>query len=171
MKLIEFPEQTTVFAKNQPQYVPLPAHVVAGDPEGRIICCWRLTWRERLALLFRGVVWHHVLTFGQALQPQLLQIEKPEMIQRQRGWRCWWFGCVPGKWRPDTNTTPCTRCGAHDVVYTDFVGDTRHRRFTDAIRYRVIQPVKYWLFSRWYTSKCKTCGKRQKACDECDIPW
>lgn len=26
MKLIEFPEQTTVIAKDQPQYNPLPAH-------------------------------------------------------------------------------------------------------------------------------------------------
>ncbi len=79
MKLIEFPEQTTVYAKDQPEYLPLPAHRFAGDPQGRIACCWQLTWRERFTLLWRGVLWHQVLTFKQPLQPQLLTVEKPEM--------------------------------------------------------------------------------------------
>ncbi len=78
MKLIEFPEQTVVIAKNQPQYQPLPAYQF-GDPEGRIACCWRLTWRERLRLLITGKLWHQILTFGEPLQPQLITIEKPDM--------------------------------------------------------------------------------------------
>lgn len=81
MTLIEFPEQTVVIANDQPEYMPLPAHVFANDPEGRIACCWKLTWRERLAVLWRGVLWHEVLTFRQPLQPQLLSVEKPEMPQ------------------------------------------------------------------------------------------
>lgn len=81
MKLIEFPEQTVVIAKDQPQYLPLPAHVFPADQEGRIAFCWQLTWRERLAVLLRGVLWHQVLTFGQPLQPQLLGVEKPEMAE------------------------------------------------------------------------------------------
>lgn len=81
MKLIEFPEQTVVYAKDQPEYLPLPAHKFPGDPHGRIAFCWQLGWRERLAVLLRGVVWHEVLTFGQALQPQLLQANKPEMTR------------------------------------------------------------------------------------------
>ena len=76
MDIIEFPEQTVVFAKDQPQYRQLPAHV---DSHGRITCCWRLTWRERLKLLITGRIWHQVLTFHQPLQPQLLLIEKPDM--------------------------------------------------------------------------------------------
>ncbi len=79
MELIEFPEQSVVYAKDQPQYRPLPAYVAPRDPEGRIICCWSLTWRERLKLLFTGRIWHHILTFRQPLQPQLLEVEKPEM--------------------------------------------------------------------------------------------
>lgn len=79
MKLIEFPEQTVVIAKDQPEYLPLPAHRFTGDHQGRIAFCWQLTWRERLAVLWRGVVWHQVLTFNHPLQPQLLATEKPVM--------------------------------------------------------------------------------------------
>ena len=80
MKLIEFPEQTLVIAKNQPEYMPLPAHRFAANAaEGRIAFCWQLTWRERLHLLWTGLIWHQVLTFGRALQPQLLTVEKPDM--------------------------------------------------------------------------------------------
>lgn len=78
MDLIEFPEQTVVIAKNQPQYRPLPAHQFK-DASGTIAFCWRLTWSERLRVLFTGVLWHQVLTFGTPLQPQLLMVEKPIM--------------------------------------------------------------------------------------------
>lgn len=79
MELIEFPEQTLLIAKDQPQYRPMPAYRQPRDPEGRVICCWQLTWRERLKLLFTGKIWHHILTFRQPLQPQLLEVEKTEM--------------------------------------------------------------------------------------------
>lgn len=79
MKLVEFPEQTVVIAKDQPQYLPMPAYRYPDDPDGRIACCWALTWRERFAILFSGVLWHQVLTFNQPLQPQLLTTDKPEL--------------------------------------------------------------------------------------------
>ena len=79
MKLIEFPEQTVVIAKDQPEYNPLPAHVFPGDQQGRIAFCWKLRWWERLAVLVRGEIWSEVLTFKQPLQPQLLSVEKPFM--------------------------------------------------------------------------------------------
>lgn len=82
MDLIEFPEQTVVYAKDQPEYRPLPAHRFADDPHGRIACCWKLSWRERLAVLFRGVIWHEIYTFNDPLQPQLLTTEKPAMPAR-----------------------------------------------------------------------------------------
>jgi len=81
MHLIEFPEQTVIIAKDQPEYQPLPAFRYPMDPEGKIVCCWRLTWRERLRLLFTGKVWHLIMTFNRSLQPQLLQVEKPEMTE------------------------------------------------------------------------------------------
>ena len=79
MKLIEFAEQTVVIAKDQPQYLPLPAYQFPGDPKGRIACCWELSWPERFRVLFLGRIWHQILTFNSPLQPQLLTIEKPDM--------------------------------------------------------------------------------------------
>lgn len=79
MELEEFPEQTAVIAKDQPEYRPMPAYLYQRDHQGAIVCCWRLTWRERWALLFGGRIWHTVLTFRQPLQPQLLTVEKPDM--------------------------------------------------------------------------------------------
>jgi hypothetical protein len=78
-EIIEFPEQTVVIAKHQPQYRPLPAYRFKDDPEGKIICCWKLNWRDRFKVLFTGKIWHSILTFNQPLQPQLMLTDKPEM--------------------------------------------------------------------------------------------
>ena len=79
MKTTQFPEQTTTFAKDQKQYNELPAHKRPDDIQGCVTCCWKLTWRERLTVLFRGTIWHQVLTFNFPLQPQRLTTEKPDM--------------------------------------------------------------------------------------------
>lgn len=76
MKPIEFEGQNTVFAEHQPEYLPLPAHVLAGN-QGTTTFCWKLTWRERLKVLRTGKLWHQVLTFKQPLQPQMITAEKP----------------------------------------------------------------------------------------------
>lgn len=78
MDIVRFPEQTVVYAENQPEYRPLPAYVYS-DREGRITCCWSLSWKERLKVLFSGRIWHTILTFHGPLQPQLLEVEKPAM--------------------------------------------------------------------------------------------
>ena len=72
----EFPEQTLVFAKGQPEYLPLPAH---RDSMGRVTFCWKLNFGARLKLLFTGKLWHQVLTFNDRLQPQLMLLTKPAM--------------------------------------------------------------------------------------------
>lgn len=83
MKLIEFPEQTTVIAKDQPQYLPMPAIRFTENPEeGRIAILWQLTWKERFQILLRGKIWHQILTFNQPIQPQALSIEKPFKVQK-----------------------------------------------------------------------------------------
>lgn len=78
-ELIEFKEQTVVFAKEQPEYRPLPAHKFKDDPQGRIAFCWKLSLRDRVKVLITGKLWHQVLTFNRALQPQLLSCDKPDM--------------------------------------------------------------------------------------------
>lgn len=82
MNLIEFPEQVVVVAKDQPEYAPMPAYL---HPNGTVVCCWKLTARERFKLLFSGVIWHSMLAFGQPLQPQLLEVDKPPMPSRRAG--------------------------------------------------------------------------------------
>lgn len=79
MEPIRFAEQTVTIAEDQPQYLPFPAYRFKNDSQGRIVACWSLTWRERFAALFRGVIWQQVLTFNMPLQPQKLSTEKPEM--------------------------------------------------------------------------------------------
>lgn len=76
MKVVEFSEQTVTYAKDQVQYLPLPAYQHSGT-EGRITFCWALSWRERLTIMLSGRLWHQVLTFHEPLQPQLLLSRKP----------------------------------------------------------------------------------------------
>ena len=67
---------TTVYAENQPEYKPLP---VFKDSDGAVLSRWKLSWRERLRVLFSGNIYLWVLTFNCPLQPVMLQIEKPRM--------------------------------------------------------------------------------------------
>jgi hypothetical protein len=69
---IELPE--TVYAKDQPEYQPLPAH---RSPDGTVLTRWKLSWRERLTILFRGDLYLFVSTYNKPLQPLMLQVEKP----------------------------------------------------------------------------------------------
>ena len=79
MKAIEFPEQNVEIAKDQQEYNTLPAHRFPDTPQGRIACCWKLSIKERLKVLWTGKIWHQIMTFNKPLQPQLLEVEKPEM--------------------------------------------------------------------------------------------
>jgi hypothetical protein len=78
MHLKPFDGQTAVIAENQPQYLPMPAHI---SPTGDVTCCWQLTWRERLQLLFTGEIWHQIRTFSRPLQPQRLSTKRPEGME------------------------------------------------------------------------------------------
>ncbi len=70
--------EETVYSKNQPPYIPLPARRLE-DPEGTILTRWRLTWRERCKILWSGDLYLWVLTFGQRLQPLRPTVDRPEM--------------------------------------------------------------------------------------------
>ena len=77
MKTIEFKEVNVRFAENQPEYQTLPA---LKFNDGTIVCCWKLSFKERIKLLITGKLWHSVLTFNQPFQPQYLTIDKSEVI-------------------------------------------------------------------------------------------
>jgi hypothetical protein len=73
MTPIEFPQQTMILAKDQPQYQPLPVFMDGVET----VSCWRLTIVERLTLLFTGKLWLRQMNFEQPLQPQLPTVEYP----------------------------------------------------------------------------------------------
>lgn len=77
MTPIEFPEQTVVWAKNQPPYLPLPAFT--NDRE--TISCWSFTWKERLQVLFFGRMWLRQVNGGAPLQPQAPSVESPFLAE------------------------------------------------------------------------------------------
>ena len=77
MEPIQFKEQNIIYAKDQPGYRALPAHRVAGDISGTVICCWQLTEEEITRVVETGLIWHSIITFGHPLQPQLLSTESP----------------------------------------------------------------------------------------------
>ncbi len=73
MKPIEFPEQTMVWAENQPPYLPLPAY----SDDRETISLWALTWWERIRIVFTGRLWLRQLNFGNPLQPQSPSLQYP----------------------------------------------------------------------------------------------
>lgn len=70
-----FAGQNVVFAKDQPEYLPLPAR---READGTVTTCWAFSWRERLAVLFRGRLFLDVLTFNHPLQPLRPYVEPPK---------------------------------------------------------------------------------------------
>lgn len=82
MKPIPFKEQNIVFAENQDEYESLPAHKV-DEPEGRVIFCQKLSWKERFKVLFTGNIWCCLMTFNQALQPSFFTTEKTDLFPEE----------------------------------------------------------------------------------------
>ncbi len=74
MKPIKFPGENVVFASDQPEYLPLPAH---RNPKGDVTSCWHLTWLERLRVVFTGQVFVTCMTLNKPLQPLLLELDNP----------------------------------------------------------------------------------------------
>ena len=69
-------DELIVYAKDQPQYHPLP---MWKGPDGLRVSRWKLSWRERLKILTGGSLWLTILTFGNPLQPVKLEVDCPIM--------------------------------------------------------------------------------------------
>ena len=76
MKAINFPESNKVYAKDQPEYLPLPVYE-DNEQGGRVFHCWQLTLKERIKVLFTGKLWINVLSFNRPLQPILPMVDCP----------------------------------------------------------------------------------------------
>jgi hypothetical protein len=85
MKPITFPEVNKTYAKDQPEYTPLPGHYV-DDPKGQFIFCMRLSLMERLRLLFTGRIWCSLLTFGGPLTPSFFSTKKSDLFTIEFTW-------------------------------------------------------------------------------------
>ena len=66
----------TTFAKDQPEYIALPAHV-GPPPDFMTVTRWRFSFTERVRILLSGDLWLTILTFGKPLQPVKLDAECP----------------------------------------------------------------------------------------------
>ena len=74
MKPVDFEQRNAILAEHQPEYRPLPCY---RDRDGAVLSCWRLTIKERLAVLLTGRVWHWQLTFDKPFQPVQIVVDDP----------------------------------------------------------------------------------------------
>lgn len=58
------------FAKDQPEYLPLPALTDGTN----VWTTWKLSWVERINILLYGKLHLRLLTFGRPLQPICLSV-------------------------------------------------------------------------------------------------
>ena len=70
MQPVIFPQANVVYAKDQPEYLPLP---VARTISGIVTSCWKMTLWERLQALWTGKVYVNQLTFNTPLQPLVVE--------------------------------------------------------------------------------------------------
>lgn len=71
--LKHFPDGTrqVTWAKDQPQYQPLPSYVLPGDI---VVTCWRPTEEEIQAIQRGEPIMLSMWTFGHPLQPVMLTV-------------------------------------------------------------------------------------------------
>ncbi len=82
MEPIKFKEQNCTFAKDQPEYRPLPAMKDDG-PEGQVVSCWELSFKERIKILFTGKMWMSLMMFGKPLTPSIISVHKWEVLNKE----------------------------------------------------------------------------------------
>lgn len=66
-----------VFAKDQPEYIPLPA---LKFQDGLVVTRWSLSFWERLHVLLGGSVYLGLLTYNRPLQPIRISTSVEEVV-------------------------------------------------------------------------------------------
>ena len=74
MEILRFNECNVTYAKDQPEYLQLPA---MRKEDGEIVTCWKPSIIERIKILFTGKIWLNILTFNKPLQPLKMSGNKP----------------------------------------------------------------------------------------------
>lgn len=78
MKPIKFKHHNVVYAENQPEYSPLPALKLEGS-EGHVVTCWKMTFKERIKVLFTGKVWLNLMSFNKPLTPSYMSVNRKDV--------------------------------------------------------------------------------------------
>lgn len=81
MKPVEFKEQNVVYAKDQKEYMPLPA---LKFEDGTVNTCWKMSWKELLKIVRTRKVWVSVMTFNKPLQPLLVCADSKELFETEK---------------------------------------------------------------------------------------
>lgn len=82
MKTIRFKEQNSEIAKDQDEYLTLPAFR-AKDENGTMVTCNYLSFKERLIVLFTGRIWMSELTFNKLITPRSFHVKKWDVLDRE----------------------------------------------------------------------------------------
>lgn len=77
MQPIDFEGSNVVYAKDQPQYMPLPVCKVPGD-DGLVISIWKPTDEERQRISEGANIAVSMLTYNQPLQPLMVSVSNIE---------------------------------------------------------------------------------------------
>ncbi len=77
MNNVKFEGCNIVYAKDQPEYTPLHAQKVGNVS----ITCYKLSFKERIKVLFTGVIWFGQMNFDKPLQPQLPSVNKNDLSE------------------------------------------------------------------------------------------
>lgn len=70
--------QAVVYAKDQPEYVPLPT---VRTPGGTLVTRWALSDAEKAAIIRGEDIYVTVMTFGQKLQPLQVSVGPLDISQ------------------------------------------------------------------------------------------
>ncbi len=78
MKPVEFKHQNVVFAKDQPEYQPLPALKI-DSPQGEVVSCWQMTFKERIKVFVTGKIWLSLMSFNKPLTPSFMSVNRKDV--------------------------------------------------------------------------------------------
>ena len=78
MKPTKFKHQNIVFGKGQKEYQQLPALKI-DTPEGNVITCWKLTFWDRIRVLFLGRVWLNLMSFNNVVTPSYMSTDRKDL--------------------------------------------------------------------------------------------
>lgn len=76
MKPVKFPQVNIEIAKEQDEYITLPACII-DEPEGRIITCFELSDEEIKEIVETKKLWHTQLSFRKPMQPISMSTQNP----------------------------------------------------------------------------------------------